>query len=84
MSYQFEAPSEAQAERLLRDRRYGGARLAEGYHDAVAGQHALGEVTTAAERAGVRAFVLGRSYPCVGCNRFAFPDDGTLCFWCRR
>ena len=26
----------------------------------------------------------GRStYPCIRCDRFAFPEAGTCCYWCR-
>jgi hypothetical protein len=23
------------------------------------------------------------TYPCHKCNKFAFPDPGALCYWCR-
>jgi hypothetical protein len=40
-------------------------------------------VTTLAERAAARAFVLTASAACVSCGCFAFPTQGTRCWWCR-
>ncbi len=38
---------------------------------------------TARARAGNLTMVRG-GYPCRECGKHAFPDEGTVCYWCRK
>lgn len=90
--YQFESPTPEQARDFLAsrrkairgDRNFAAFVMAESYPDAIACDRALMPVTTPEERRIAREFAVPqKAYPCGRCGRFAFPDDRTLCFWCR-
>jgi hypothetical protein len=76
----FELLTEADARRIVEN----DVRIAEFSADRVRAWRRLTiETSTAAERTAARQFVLGVSYPCARCGKFAFSQPGTPCYWCR-